>query len=55
MANTRRHSEMFNFRINKNLWEKVKDAVKNNPAYFSYAQFLRDALREKLQREVNNG
>jgi len=46
---------MFNFRIDKILWKKVRVAVKDNPKYFSISQFLRDSIREKLIREADNG
>jgi len=54
MANTPKKSVMYNFRINNELWRAVQDAVKDAPKYFSVAEYLRQALTEKLIRETRS-
>ena len=51
MANTPKHSTMFNFRINSLLREQLREVVKTG-GYFSIAQFIRDSIKEKIKREV---
>ncbi len=50
MANTPKHSTMFNFRINTLLWKQLREAVKDG-GHFTFAQFVRDAIKEKIARE----
>jgi len=52
--NTPKNSIMFNFRIDLSLWRQLREAVKER-GYFSIASFLREAIREKINREVTNG
>jgi len=50
MANTPKHSTMFNLRINTLLWKQLRQAVKDG-GHFTYAQFIRDAIKEKIKKE----
>jgi Arc/MetJ-type ribon-helix-helix transcriptional regulator len=47
-------STMFNFRIRPNEMEKIRQAAfKLN--YVSYAEFIRQAIRDKIESELKNG
>lgn len=50
MANTPKHSTMFNLRINTLLWKQLRQAVKDGE-HFTFAQFVRDAIKEKIKKE----
>ncbi len=47
---TYRQNAMFNFRINERLMQQLREAVKKG-GHFSFAQFIRDAIKEKIQKE----
>lgn len=47
-------SKMFNFRLCPDEMEKIREATLKFD-YVSYAEFIRRAIREKIERELKNG
>ena len=51
--NTPKNSTMFNFRIGLKLYKQMIEVVKAY-SYFSIASFIREAIKEKISRDLKN-